>query len=134
MVVETLKIPSNLNQIHEVESLVDKVCADLFFGDEVYGDILISVTEAFNNAVIHGNKYNEDLSINISVSHNDNNVVFSIEDQGKGFDYSHLPNPIAPENLEKDCGRGIFLINNLADTVEFNERGNIINIGFIKND
>jgi serine/threonine-protein kinase RsbW len=56
--------------------------------------------------------------------------LFAIKDQGIGFDYNNLPDPTAPENIEKENGRGIFLIKNLSDDVEFNNEGNLITITF----
>lgn len=134
MIIDKLNISSNLKNINEVEHLVDRVCSSMSLGDEVYGDILISLTEAFNNAVMHGNKYEESKAVQIDVEKLEDKISFSVLDQGIGFDYHNLPDPTSPENLENECGRGIFLIRNLADEVEFNEVGNQIIIGFKYND
>ena len=85
--------------------------------EDAYGNVLIAVTEAVNNAIQHGNKENETLSINVSVSDNEKNVCFSVKDEGQGFDFDNLPDPTAPENILKENGRGIFLMRNLADKV-----------------
>lgn len=130
MVIEKLNVSSSLNKISEVESLIEKVSSSLELNDEIYGNILISVTEAFNNAVIHGNKNNIELNVDIAVENDEKMLFFTISDKGNGFDYNNLPDPTAPENLERECGRGIFLIRNLADSVDFNNTGNIIKIGF----
>lgn len=130
MVIEKLNVSSSLNKISEVESLIEKVSSSLELNDEIYGNILISVTEAFNNAVIHGNKNDIELNVDIAVENDEKMLFFTISDKGNGFDYNNLPDPTAPENLERECGRGIFLIRNLADSVDFNNTGNIIKIGF----
>jgi len=130
MVIENLNVSSSLNKISDVETLIERVCSSLSVNDDIYGNILISVTEAFNNAVIHGNRNNETLPVLIDVEQEDNSVFFRITDSGNGFDYNNLPDPTAPENIENECGRGIFLIRNLADAVDFNEPGNSIKIGF----
>lgn len=130
MVIEKLNVSSSLNKISEVESLIEKVSSSLELNDEIYGNILISVTEAFNNAVIHGNKNDIELNVDIAVENDEKMLFFTISDKGNGFDYNNLPDPTAPENLERECGRGIFLIRNLADSVDFNSTGNIIKIGF----
>ncbi|MBN9295288.1 MAG: ATP-binding protein [Flavobacteriia bacterium] len=119
-----------MNKISDVETLIERVCSSLSVNDDIYGNILISVTEAFNNAVIHGNRNNETLPVLIDVEQKDNSVFFRVTDSGNGFDYNNLPDPTAPENIENECGRGIFLIRNLADAVDFNESGNSIEIGF----
>ncbi len=130
MVIEKLNVFSSLNQISNVETLIEKVCSELSINDDIYGNILISLTEAFNNAVIHGNQNCSDLPVNIDVERMDNMLFFTVSDQGVGFDYLNLPDPTAPENLEKECGRGIFLIQNLADSVDFNKDGNVLKMGF----
>lgn len=130
MIIEKITISSSLNNISEVESLIEKTCSDLAINDDIYGNILISVTEAFNNAVIHGNRNLPELFVTIDVEKETSMLFFSITDSGVGFDYNNLPDPTAPENIEKECGRGIFLIRNLADSVDFNATGNSIKIGF----
>jgi len=131
MVIESINISSQLKNISDIENLIDRVSSAISITEERYGDILISVTEAFNNAVIHGNKFDLNLPVSVNVSEDDSYLTFTISDGGKGFDYTHLPDPTAPENLETDCGRGIFLIQNLSDKVSFNEKGNVINISFL---
>ena len=112
-VFERLVIPSDLSNVSLVESLIDKVCADLSIHEDLYGNVLIAVTEAVNNAIIHGNSFNLNKSVIIEVIQDDESFTFRIIDEGNGFDYMHLPDPTAPENIEKENGRGIFLIQNL---------------------
>lgn len=130
MVIENLNISSSLNKISDVEALIDRVSSTLSINDDMYGNILISVTEAFNNAVLHGNKADETLPVLIAVEQVDSVLSFTVTDSGSGFDYLNLPDPTSPENLENECGRGVFLIRNLSDNVEFNEKGNSITIDF----
>jgi serine/threonine-protein kinase RsbW len=85
-----------------------------------------------NNAIQHGNKENETLSIDVSVKDNQDKVCFSVRDEGNGFDFDNLPDPTAPENLLKENGRGIFLMKNLADKVEFAGHGNEVSLFFNK--
>jgi serine/threonine-protein kinase RsbW len=130
MVIEQLNVSSSLNKISDVENLIEQVCQKLNIDDDIYGNILISVTEAFNNAVLHGNKSDISLQVLIDVKSDEAMLFFTVTDSGKGFDYLSLPDPTAPENIERECGRGIFLIRNLADSVDFNDKGNSIKIGF----
>jgi serine/threonine-protein kinase RsbW len=60
----------------------------------------------------------------------DKNIVFRIEDEGSGFDYNNLPDPTAPENIEKPHGRGVFLMRNLSDKCEFDDNGRICTMYF----
>lgn len=131
-IVDTISIPSEYTAVSKVETLIDKVCTDLGVQEDYYGNVLIAVTEAVNNAIQHGNLFNSDLEVNISVGDKSEEFCFSVKDQGKGFDYQNLPDPTSPDNIEKEDGRGIFLMRSLADDVEFDENGCLVNIYFSK--
>lgn len=128
--IDRIRISSELKNITEVEKLIDKICDLKGINEEVYGNILIAVTEAVNNAVIHGNCFHKELSVTISVVESPERICFIIEDEGKGFDFLNLPDPTAPENIEKENGRGIFLIQNLSDELVFENGGKTVNIFF----
>lgn len=131
-VIERLVIPSDLSNVSLVESLIDKVCADLHIQEDLYGNVLIAVTEAVNNAIIHGNTFNVNKSVTVEVIQDDESFTFRIIDEGAGFDYMNLPDPTSPENIEKENGRGIFLIQNLSDSLDFEESGKVAVISFDK--
>ena len=131
-VIERLVIPSDLSNVSLVESLIDKVCADLNIHEDLYGNVLIAVTEAVNNAIIHGNAFNSAKSVVVEVNQDDESFTFRITDEGQGFDYMNLPDPTSPENIEKENGRGIFLIQNLSDCLDFEENGKVVIITFDK--
>ena len=131
-VIERLVIPSDLSNVSLVESLIDKVCADLHIQEDLYGNVLIAVTEAVNNAIIHGNTFNVNKSVTVEVVQTDDSLTFRVIDEGAGFDYMNLPDPTAPENIEKENGRGIFLIQNLSDSLDFEESGKVAVISFDK--
>lgn len=128
-----IEIASNLSNITEVESLIDKVCDDLGLNEDYYGNILIAVTEAVNNAIIHGNKNEESKQVVVEVDHEGTNLTFNVIDHGDGFDFENLPDPTAPENIEKPDGRGIFLMKNLSDDVNFDLNGSKVSITFAVN-
>jgi serine/threonine-protein kinase RsbW len=129
--MHSIEIGSDLRNLTDVELLIDTVCEDLSLNEDHYGNILIAVTEAVNNAIIHGNNYNSDKRVKIGVEKKDEKVVFIVEDEGAGFDYTNLPDPTAPENLEKPDGRGIFLMKNLSDEVIFDHNGSKVSITFV---
>tara|TARA_B110000459_G_scaffold62619_1_gene70171 strand:- start:2377 stop:2790 length:414 start_codon:yes stop_codon:yes gene_type:complete len=131
-VIESLRLSSTYKSVADIERLIDKVCTNVGVNEDAYGNVLIAVTEAVNNAIQHGNKENETLSINVSVRDNQEKVCFSVRDEGKGFDFDNLPDPTSPENLLKENGRGIFLMRNLADEVEFTGHGNEVCLFFKK--
>jgi serine/threonine-protein kinase RsbW len=131
-IIEQVKLPSDFASLVEVENLIDKVCADLGVQEDAYGNVLIAVTEAVNNAIQHGNEENSNLFVDVAVGDKETEFCFRIKDEGIGFDFNSLPDPTAPENLLKESGRGIFLMRNLADEVEFDGEGNSVNIYFSK--
>lgn len=129
-VIEKLSIPSELSSVSIVESMIDRVCGSLGVHEDAYGNILIAVTEAVNNAVIHGNCFQSGLDVDVEVLNVDDRLCFTVKDHGKGFDFTNLPDPTSPENIEKENGRGIFLIRNLADDLIFDDGGRVVNIYF----
>lgn len=128
--MQKIDFPSKADNIHLVEKLVDDVCEELHVGDDHYGNILIALTEAVNNAIHHGNKLDERKFTHISFEQEEDNLKFVIEDEGDGFDFNHLPDPTSPENIEKPNGRGIFLMKNLTDEINFENEGRKVELKF----
>lgn len=127
---QRLLIPSKTENIVLVEKLADDVC-DLFdIKEDIYGHILVALTEAVNNALQHGNKSNPDTNIEVTFKVKDDTLVFTIKDQGVGFDPSTLPDPTDPKNIEKPTGRGIFLMRHLCDAVKFEDKGTKVILEF----
>ena len=124
------KFPSQTENIRIVENLVDDLVAEYHISEEFYGNILISLTEAVNNAIVHGNKLDPSKQVQVICRVEDKTLVFQIEDEGPGFDYDNLPDPTAPENIEKPNGRGVFLMRNLADKCDFLDDGKIVELSF----
>lgn len=131
-IIESIKIASDFQEIQRVEALVDKVCNSIGVNEDFYGNVLIAVTEAVNNAIEHGNQKRLDLSVEVGVGDSTEEFCFSIKDFGNGFDYDNLPDPTAPENILKENGRGIFLMRSLADEVVFDDNGREVAIYFVK--
>ena len=128
-----IQIPSLSENIRMIESFIDNSREKFNLNEDIYGNIMIAVTEAVNNAIKHGNKNDSSKNVSISLSLEENLIKFKIEDEGKGFDYNNLPDPTAPENLEKPGGRGVFLMKHLSDEVEFKEGGRIVELCFYIN-
>ncbi|MEN9346926.1 MAG: hypothetical protein RLZZ77_437 [Bacteroidota bacterium] len=127
----TMTFPSVMESIHIAENLVDAVCAEFHVKEDYYGEILISMTEAVNNAIVHGNKLDSSKNVTLTFEiTTENSMRFTIEDEGPGFDYSNLPDPTAPENIEKPHGRGVFLMRNLADKCSFEDGGRVVILDF----
>lgn len=131
--IEAISFPSDMNELFRAESLVDKVCQHLCVKEDNYGNVLIAVTEAVNNAIKHGNKNDVSKFVELKVMDSDDVFSFEVKDQGSGFDFNNLPDPTAPENIEKENGRGIFLMRSLADKVDFGNNGSFVLLTFSKN-
>ncbi|PKQ63536.1 ATP-binding protein [Labilibaculum filiforme] len=126
-----LIFPSELENISRVEKLIDEISSSHKLSAEVYGKISVALIEAVNNAILHGNQLDVTKNVKIGYNVNDDSISFVVWDEGKGFDFSNIPDPTLPENLEKTHGRGIFLMNHLADKIEFGENGAIVEMKFI---
>jgi serine/threonine-protein kinase RsbW len=118
-----ISIPSLIENIKIIESFIDNARDKYAINEDIYGNIMISVTECVTNAIIHGNKLDIEKTVDLELHLDENHVQFIIKDQGTGFDYEHLEDPTAPENLEKSGGRGIFIMKHLSDEVKFEEKG-----------
>lgn len=128
--LETLIIQSEVANISLVERLIDDISAKYKLHDDVYGKILLAVVEGVNNAIVHGNKLDSLKFVNIQYAVNESFIEFIIQDEGHGFDLSTIPDPTKPENLEKTHGRGVFLMNHLADEIQFLDGGNKVSMKF----
>jgi serine/threonine-protein kinase RsbW len=120
---QKLSFPSKAENLNQVEVLINSVCEDFEVNEDYYGNILIALTEAVNNAIHHGNKSNPEKEVNLSFDTTGSILKFTIEDEGAGFDYNNLPDPTDPKNIEKPHGRGVFLMKNLCDNIEFEDEG-----------
>jgi serine/threonine-protein kinase RsbW len=127
---QTLKINSNTQSLRLVERLIEDVCQIYGVNEDCYGNMLIAVTEAVNNAIVHGNRNDPDKFVRIGFESDEEQLVFSVTDEGEGFDYTSIPDPTDPSNIEKISGRGVFLMSNLSDFIRFEQNGRKVLLGF----
>lgn len=127
---EKMLISSKPESLLLVERLVEDLCSILGIKEELSGNILISLTEAVNNAIIHGNKNNPEKTVTIQYQVSPQKIVFTVKDEGNGFNPEEIPDPTTNENIEKTGGRGIFIIKKLSDHTEIIKPGNTIKIHF----
>ena len=125
-------LPSSIETLAKVEQIIEEIRSEHLISEEIYGNILVSISEAVNNAIKHGNQYSIDKRVSFSFDSNPSEYIFTIQDEGKGFDFTDVPDPTHPDNLEKTEGRGIFIMKNLADKVEFESEGREVKIFFNK--
>jgi len=123
-------IPSKIENLRIVEKAVDELSSEYNLSSELYGNILIATIEAANNAILHGNKLDENKNVHIKFKIEEKFLSIVVKDQGNGFDYSHIPDPTAPENLEKINGRGVFLMERLSDKILFSDNGSKVELLF----
>jgi serine/threonine-protein kinase RsbW len=124
------RITSCPSQIAKLEEYVREVSEAFNIHETKFPDILISLTEAVNNAIIHGNCSDTTKCVDIESHSLDNKVVFTIRDQGKGFDPNAVKDPTLQENLLVDGGRGVFIMKQLCDTINYKNNGSTVEIAF----
>ncbi len=110
---------STLESVNKAEEMADKAASQAGFDEDARGGISMAVREAMINAVMHGNGYSPDKRVKLSFEQSGGNLVITIKDEGAGMDPDEVPDPLAPENLMKQSGRGIFLMRAFMDDVKF---------------
>ncbi len=125
-----VKIPSIKENVSVVESFIENVGEKIRIEETIYGNVLVSVTEAVNNAIVHGNKEDKNKKVRLGLKQNKKSVRIIVEDEGMGFDHNNLPDPTNPKNIEKVKGRGIFLIKSLSDKTTFKQGGRVVEMLF----
>jgi len=111
-----------------VENFVRDVVERLHIDQNLYPNMLICLTEAVNNAMIHGNQMDEDKEIVVSCHEKDHEIQFVISDEGSGFDPQQIPDPTCEERIEAEGGRGVFLMKQLTDEIHFLNQGRTVKL------
>ncbi len=114
-----LRLPSRIEAVNEAAASVARLLQDLGTTDDVSFAVDIAIREAVTNAVLHGNKLDETKLVEIQVKVSSEAVELLVHDEGKGFKPEEVPDPTAAENILKSSGRGIFLIRNFMDEVNW---------------
>jgi serine/threonine-protein kinase RsbW len=113
-----LEIASKPSNISEVETFLTEVNKTLKLDEVHFHKLLVSATEAVNNAIVHGNKSDPNKQVVLTCIIKKRYLILSVRDAGDGFDPDSIPNPLNEENLLKESGRGMFLMKTLMDEVE----------------
>ena len=133
MITENLQLilPSLPENINQVEKFVEDICDEYNINNTYFGNILVALTEAFENAIVHGNGRNPDKNVHIIFTSKPEGLSFIVKDEGEGFDINQIPDPTdINSDPNESKGRGIFLIKSLADEVKFLENGTSVEILF----
>ncbi|QJD96159.1 ATP-binding protein [Mucilaginibacter robiniae] len=126
----TLQLPSQLDSITLLENLIEEIADKYHISEDVFANMMTCLNEVVINAIVHGNKQDTAKKVIINVDVDPKRAIWTITDEGEGFDYNHLPDPTAEENLEKLTGRGVYIIKHLADQCVFNDKGNEVELQF----
>jgi serine/threonine-protein kinase RsbW len=126
-------LPSSLESVDRVEQIAEELAKKAGIDEDEIYRVTMAVREAAVNAVLHGNSYDPEKSVTATFENTGNALVIRITDQGKGLDPDTLPDPLAPENLLRGSGRGIFLIRSFMDEVHFRQLHPGTELTLIKN-
>jgi serine/threonine-protein kinase RsbW len=126
----TLQLPSEMESLTALENLIEELADKYQISDDTFANMMTCLNEAFMNAIVHGNKLDATKKVIINAEVDSRRIVWTVTDEGPGFDYNALPDPTAPENLENLTGRGVFIVKQLADQCIFNTSGNEVELHF----
>jgi len=127
---KNLKIKSNQASLRLVENAIDDATLELGITQDSYGKILVSALEAVNNAILHGNKLDQEKWVEFKIEFINSNLKIFVSDEGSGFKPDEVPDPTLPQNIESCNGRGVYLMKHLADEIEYSEKGNSVIMTF----
>ena len=114
-------LSSTMESVGEVEAAADKLAGEAGLDEDQRFHVTMAAREAAVNAVLHGNEYDPAKKVTATFENTGTALIITITDQGKGLDPETLPDPLAPENLLRGTGRGIFLIRSFMDEVHFRQ-------------
>ena len=121
-----MKIHSDLKLVKEVDGEFFNKVKDLKLTKSELLDLKLCLNEAVTNAIRHGNKEDKDLLVFVDIKVDSKSIQFTVTDQGKGFDYKNVPDPTSEKNITRPHGRGVYLINELMDKVEYLDGGRTV--------
>ncbi len=121
---------STFEEVERLEGFLNQLQKDLSFNDELYAKLMLVVSEAVTNGIVHGNNQDASKKVYLDVSADSSKLQFTIKDEGDGFEPDDVPDPLAEENLLKASGRGVFLMEEFADQVEYSDNGTTLKLEF----
>lgn len=126
----SLTLVSDPQNVSQVEPFVLDVATRYNLSPDVHGNILVSLTEAVTNAILHGNRGDCTKSVSISLRRQKDSLAIRVSDEGPGFDPAYVPDPTQPERIEQCGGRGLFLMRHLSDECRFMRGGSTVEMRF----
>src|SRR3954468_19533469 len=128
----TYNLDSTLETVDKAEQTASRIASGNGFDEDGVMQIVMAGREAAGNAGLHGNAYDPGKKVELEFERTSSDLVITIRDQGKGMDMARIPDPLAPENLLKTSGRGIFLIRSFMDDVKIHPSSTGTEIKLIK--
>ncbi|MBN2728443.1 MAG: ATP-binding protein [Bacteroidales bacterium] len=122
--IETVLLKTHQEEVHKIEQFAERIADEYNIGDTYFANILVSLSEAFNNALVHGNKYDGNKSIKLDFFMSNKEMIFTMKDEGYGFDISII------KDETHMVGRGLMMIRHASDGVEFSDGGRCIEMRF----
>ena len=126
----TLQLPSKQESITLLENLIEEIADKHKISEDTFANMMTSLNEAAINAIVHGNKLDPNKKVIVNAEIERRRIIWTVTDEGDGFDYNNLADPTAPENIENLTGRGVFIVKQLADQCIFNAAGNEVELLF----
>lgn len=129
---KNLILSSEFEEMNKLESFVDELEKWAGLNEEDSSRIMLTLSEAVNNAIMHGNQSNpeKEVVIHTTLDRDQHILQISVEDEGEGFNPEEIPDPLKDENLMNEGGRGIYLIKQYADDIEFSQNGTKVTITY----
>lgn len=121
---------SKFEEAEKSADILDILQQKLDFDDEFYARLMLTVSEAITNAIVHGNKLDPEKMVDVEVQKENDLLTFLISDEGDGFDPDNVKDPLLEENLLNTSGRGVFLMREYADEVEYLSNGTMLRLSF----
>ena len=126
-----IKLNSAVLELNKLVGFVENICDEHNIYNNYFGNIVTAVSEAFINAVEHGNKSSSDKSINVSFEVKSDGFSFCITDEGDGFNFENISDPTDINNEDSVSGRGLYLMKSLSDNIEFQDGGRTVCLKFL---
>lgn len=125
---EILSIKSDQKELKKVEKFLSSIFEKRSLPKECFNKVLLCISEAVVNSIEHGNKNDQQKTVDIEINCDRGNICIEISDEGEGFDYQNIENPTSKNNIKKESGRGIFIIKSLCNNLEFRNQGKSVEI------
>jgi serine/threonine-protein kinase RsbW len=125
-----LELKSEFTEAEKIPDFVEDFSQKMNLSDDLKGRVMLALSEAATNAIVHGNEEDFDKVVEIKVEIDEKLVLITVQDEGTGFNPEDIPDPIKEENLLETGGRGIFLMVEYADTVTFSDEGRLVTLTF----